>query len=132
MEGKVQLARFRWEKESLEMNLPQAAVIRKNTSWVPWTAGGIGLAFALAGGGLWAWSEVAYANYQNATSPQGAQSAREIVQQLDLWKIISLGIGGTGFLFWMGYEVLIPHPDRMQEAIKRLDQEIMTRRENSP
>lgn len=127
----IRLAALEWERETTRARLPEAAQIRQSTAWVPWAAGGTGAFFVLAGAGLWGWSELAYQDYTKATTSQAAQSARELVQALDVWKLVSLGLGGAGLAAWAVYEGLNPAPASLERSIQALDEQIRRLREES-
>ncbi len=120
------LAQVQLQREKLNIEYNQAVEVRKGTGWVPVVAGGGGAAFTLAGVGLFLWSEAAYSDYQKALDTASADGSRELVQQLDTWKVVSLVAGAAGLATWLGYEALTPKPDKLQESINQLDQEIRT------
>ncbi len=120
----IRRAALAWERDRLESRIPEAARRRQESALVPWLAATGGISLTAAGAGLWVWSELAYAEYQAATNSFDAQSRRELVQALDIWKWVGLGLGAAGLAAWAGYEVAHPHPDRLQDAIRRLDEQL--------
>lgn len=133
-ERKIQRAILVRDRDRAEAALPSATRIRAETQMVPVTAAVGGIGFSVAGASLWAWSELAYADYKAATNSQDAQTRRELVQTLDLMKFAGLGLGAVGLATWAGYEALPPHPERLNSVIQRLDAQIleMDNQEESP